>query len=81
MTFLGGNMTQWSVNSMLNSVFSDLCVDYGPGNDTVVLRSPVKTGMTMFEYVCCKSVNRYIITINFVHNRLNQYFVKNLTII
>ena len=44
-TFLGGNMTQWSVNSMLNSVFSDLCVDYGPGNDTVVLRSPVKSGM------------------------------------
>ena len=48
---------------MLNSVFSDLCVDYGPGNDTVVLRSPVKPGMTMFEYVCCKSVNRYITTI------------------
>ena len=32
---------------MLNSVFSDLCVDYGPGNDTVVLGSPVKPGMTM----------------------------------
>ena len=31
---------------MLKSVFSDLCVDYGPGNDTVVLRSPVKPGMT-----------------------------------
>ena len=49
-TFLGGNMTQRSVNSMLNSVFSDLCVDYATENDTVVLRSPVKPGMTMFEY-------------------------------
>ena len=48
-TFLGGNMTQWSVNSMLNSVFSDLCVDYGPGNDTVVLGSPVKPGMTVLS--------------------------------
>ena len=48
-TFLGGNMSQWSVNSMLNSVFSDLCVDYGPGNDTVVLGSPVKPGMTVLS--------------------------------
>ena len=48
-TFLGGNMTQWSVNSMLDSVFTDLCVDYGPGNDTVVLRSPVKPGMTVLS--------------------------------
>jgi hypothetical protein len=61
-----------------NSVFSELCVDYGPGNDTVVLRfpikpgmtmlqsvkiSPIKSGMMMFEYVYCKSVNRYIITL------------------
>ena len=48
-TFLGGNMTQWSVNSMLNSVFSDLCVDYRLGNDTGVLRSPVKPGMTVLS--------------------------------
>ena len=47
-TFWGRNMTQWSVNSMLNSVFSDLCVDYVTGNDTVALRFPVKPGMTMF---------------------------------
>ena len=40
----------------------DLCDVFGWKYDTVVLGSPVKPGMTMFEYVCCKSVNRYIIT-------------------
>ena len=49
-TFEGRNITQRSVNSMLKSVFSDLCVDYATENDTVVLRFPVKPGMTMFEY-------------------------------
>ena len=49
-TFGGRNITQRSVNSMLKSVFSDLCVDYATENDTVVLRFPVKPGMTMFEY-------------------------------
>ena len=44
-TFEGRNITQRSVNSMLKSVFSDLCVDYATENDTVVLRSPVKPGM------------------------------------
>ena len=44
-TFGGRNITQWSVNSMLKSVFSDLCVDYATENDTVVLRFPVKPGM------------------------------------
>ena len=27
----------------------DLCIDYGLGNDTVVLRSPVKPGMTVLS--------------------------------
>ena len=50
-TFWGRNMTQWSVNSMLNRVFSYHCVNYCPENDTVVLRVPVRPGMTMFKDV------------------------------
>ena len=36
---------------MLDSVFSNLCVDYVFGNDTVVLRSPVRPGMTGLQSV------------------------------
>ena len=36
---------------MLNSVFSYQCVDYDLGNDTLVLKSPVRPGMKMFEDV------------------------------
>ena len=49
-------MTHRSVNSMLNSVFSNLRVDYVTGNDTMVLRSPVETWMTMLQSVKIFSV-------------------------
>ena len=44
-TFWGKNTTHGSVDPMFNSVFSHLCVDYVTGNNTMVLRSPVKPGM------------------------------------